>query len=84
MAAMSDDDRFAFLAGAWVPVDSSWITEARYDLESETLEIAVKGSGGPHSYSPVTFTQAEGFSYAPSQGQWMWQVLFRAGIYAQK
>lgn len=77
MARMSDDDRFAFLLGAWVPVASSWIQEAMYESEVETLWIRTTTEDYP--YPNVPFSLAEGFSYAPSQGQWMWQVLWRTG-----
>ncbi len=79
---MSSGDRFDFLNGLWVAVDSSNVAEGMYDAEAESLYLGFHGHGGGvsyYEYPRVSDDMADSFANASSHGEWVWEYLRRGG-----
>lgn len=64
--------------GEWVPVVSSWIEAARYDLDR--LEMSLRfNSGKAVVVESVSWSEAREFIIAPSHGAWTWDHILVRG-----
>jgi len=82
---LSQDQLDDFLHfGEWLPVQSSNVEEAQYDMP--THQLTVKFSDGSiYQYQEVSMVEATSFAQSGSKGGWVWDNLrVRGTIYGHK